>query len=192
MPHQFRPDPALASVGPMLQQRLHERGALLDGPWFRSTQAALPRDVIEEAFDRCGAHEGTVWLARDGDLIPAVNTGPNAALLLDNFRQPIAHGLIGMVAVTQQSFCENDITRNPLRDATLDSKLGVETVAMMAVPLVFAGGVRGVVSCVQLRSDAPAPGFAPTDLESFERDVNVAGRLVDLALLDSVTGLTGG
>ncbi len=192
MPHQFRPDPALASVGPMLVQRLHERASLLDGPWFRSTQAALPRDVIEEAFDRCGAHEGTVWLARDGDLIPAVNTGPHAALLLDTFRQPIAHGLIGMVAVTQQSFCENDIARHALRDATLDAMLGVETVAMMAVPLVFGGGVQGVVSCVQLSAGTPASGFSPAHLESFERDVNVAGRLVDLALLDSVTGLTGG
>lgn len=192
MPHQFRPDPALASVGPMLLQQLHERGAMLDGPWFRSTQASLPRDVIEEAFDRCGAHEGTVWLVRDGDLIPVVNTGPNAALLVDSFRQPIAQGLIGMVVVTQQSFCENEIAQHAQRDATLDTKLGVETVSMMAVPLVFGGGVQGVVSCVQLRGETPARGFTPAHLESFERDVNVAGRLIDLALLDSVTGLTGG
>ncbi len=192
MSFQFRPDPALASVGPMLLQRVHERGAMLDGGWFRSTQAALPRDVIVEAFHRCGAHEGTVWLVRDGVAIPAVNTGPNAAHLIDTFRQPISRGIIGMVAVTEQAFCENDITQNAMRDATLDTLLGVQTVAMMAVPLVFAGGVRGVVSCVQLRADAPTPGFSPEQLEGFEREVNVAGRLVDLALLESVIGVAGG
>lgn len=191
MPHQFRPDPALASVGPMLLQRLHERGAMLDGAWFRSAQAALPRDVIVQAFVRACANEGTVWLVRDGVLVPALNTGPHAAQLIDTFRQPITRGLIGMVAVTEQAFCENDIAHNALRDATLDAMLGVQTLAMMAVPLVFAAGVQGVVSCVQLRGDAPAPGFSGAQLESFERDVIVAGRLVDLALLNSVTGLHG-
>jgi transcriptional regulator with GAF, ATPase, and Fis domain len=192
MPHRFRPDPALASVGPMLLQRLHERGALLDGAWFRTAQASLPREVIVHAFARTGADEGTVWLLRDAMLIPAINTGPNESQLIDTFRQPVTHGIIGMVAVTEQSFCENDIATNAMRDDTLDGKLGVQTQAMMAVPLVFAGGVQGVVSCVQFRDAEPATGFTPAHLESLEREVHVAGRLIDLALLDSVTGLQGG
>ena len=191
MPHRFRPDPELAHSGPVLLQRVSERAAMLDGPWFRSTQAALPREVIATAFARCGAHEGTVWLLRDGVLIPAFNTGPHAATLVDTFRQPIEHGLIGMIAVTEQAFCENDIEHNALRDATLDTLLGEQTLAMLAAPLVFASGVRGVVSCVQLKGAAPAPGFTPAHLEQLEHDVNVAGRLIDLVLRDSVMGLQG-
>jgi transcriptional regulator with GAF, ATPase, and Fis domain len=191
MPNRFRPDPELSLMGPVLLQRVQECGALVDGAWLRSPQSALPRDVITSAFERCGAHEGTIWLLRDGALVPAVNTGPHAAELLDVYRQPIEKGIIGMVAVTEQGFCENDIAQNALRDSTLDHALGEQTVAMMAVPLVFAGGVRGVVSCVQLRSEAAAPGFTPAELETLERDVNVAGRLIDLSLLDSVMGLHG-
>lgn len=191
MPHRFRPDPELAQLGPLLLQRVSERASMLDGPWLRSTQAALPRAVIDAAFTRCGAHEGTVWLIRDEALIPAYNTGPHASTLVDSFRQPIANGLIGMVAVTEQAFCENDIEHNALRDATLDRLLGEHTLAMLAAPLVFASGVRGVVSCVQLRGAAPATGFTPAQLEMLEHDVNVAGRLIDLVLRDSVMGLQG-
>ena len=189
MPLRFRPDPELSAVAPLVSRRLHERAALLDGAWFRSAQAALPRGMIGEAFTRCGAHEGTLWLVQEDMLVPAVNTGPHADRLVDVFRQPIAHGIIGMVAVTEQAFCENDIRRNRLRDATLDTMLGVETVAMLAVPMVFGGGVRGVVSCVQLRDERPAPGFTPAHLEALERETSIAGRLIDLTLLDSILGL---
>jgi GAF domain len=191
MPHRFRPDPELAQSGPMLLQRVSERATMLDGQWFRSSQATLPREVIAAAFARCGAHEGTVWLLRDSALVPAFNTGPHAAALVDTFRQPIERGLIGMVAVTEQAFCENDIEHNARRDATLDTLLGEQTLAMLAAPLVFASGVRGVVSCVQLRGAGPAPGFTPAQLELLEHDVNVAGRLIDLVLRDSVMGLQG-
>jgi GAF domain len=191
MPSRFRPDPELSLLGPVLLQRVHERAALLDGAWFRSAQAALPRDVIVAAFTRCGAHEGTLWLVRGDVLVPAINTGPNVERLVDAFRQPLANGIIGMVAVTEQAFCENDVAHNALRDTTLDTLLGEQTLAMMAAPLVFAGGVRGVVSCVQLRGDAPAPGFTPVQLEALEHDVNVAGKLIDLVLRDSVMGLHG-
>jgi hypothetical protein len=192
MPLRFRPDPELSAAAPLVSRRLHERAALLDGAWFRSAQAALPRGMIGGAFTRCGAHEGTLWLVQEDMLVPAVNTGPHADRLVDVFRQPIAHGIIGMVAVTEQAFCENDIRRNALRDATLDTLLGVETVAMLAVPMVFGGGVRGVVTCVQLRDDRPAPGFTPAHLEDLERETGIAGRLIDLTLLDSILGLQSG
>lgn len=189
MPLRFRPDPELSAAAPLVSLRLRERAESLDGAWFRSAQAALPRGMIRDAFTRCGAHEGTLWLLQGDMLVPAVNTGPRADVLVDVFRQPIAHGIIGMVAVTEAAFCENDIRRNVLRDATLDTMLGVETVAMLAVPIVFGGGVRGVVSCVQLRDDRPAPGFTPAHLDTLERETSIAGRLIDLTLIDSILGL---
>jgi hypothetical protein len=191
MPNRFRPDPELVGSAPLLARRLQERGALLDGAWLRGTQATLPRELIQESFARCGAHEGTIWLLKESVLIPVVNTGPHAAALVDTFEQSIERGIIGMVAVTEQAFCENEIQADARRDATLDAKLGLQTLAMMAVPLVYAGCVRGVVSCVQLRDDRPAPGFQPVHLETLERDVSVAGRLINLILLDGVMGLNG-
>lgn len=175
----------------MLLRRLLERGDLIDGPWLRSAQAALAFDMLAAAFRRCRADEGTVWLLHDGALVPAYNTGPNAAAIVDLFRQPVESGIIGMVAVTEQSFCANGIADDPMRDPTLDGTLSVETQAMMAVPFAFAGSLRGVVSCVQLAGASNCGGFEPADLESLERDVYVAGRLVNLAVLESVMGLHG-
>lgn len=191
MPHRFRPDPELSPIAPILLQRVQERAAMLDGPWLRSAEAALAIDVIVTSFARCGAHEGTVWMLLDDQLIPAINTGPHAPQLIDTFMQPVSKGIIGMVAVTEQAFCENDVARHAQRDATLDTMLGEQTLAMMAAPLVYAGGVRGVVSCVQLLGGATSTGFAPQHLDEFEHDVNVAGRLIDLVLRDSVMGLHG-
>ncbi len=169
-----------------------ERGDLIDGPWLRSAQAALAFDVLAAAFRRCRADEGTVWLLQGGALVPVYNTGPNAERIVDLFRQPVDTGIIGMMAVTEQSFCASGMRDNPLRDATLDITLSVETQAMIAIPLAFAGSLRGVVSCVQLAGSGSSGGFEPTDLESLERDVHVAGRLVNLAVLESVMGLHGG
>lgn len=191
MPNRFRPDPDLADHGNALLHRVHERGALVDGVWLRSSQSALPRDVIEASFVRTGAAEGTIWLLRGAVLIPVFNTGAHASSLVDVFEQPVDRGIIGMVAVTEQAFCENDIAAHAARDTTLDDRLGVETSAMMAVPLAFGGAVRCVVSCVQFSTQPHASGFTPQHLETFERDVNVAGRLLDLALIESVMGLYG-
>ncbi len=192
MTDRFRPDPGLQGIAPTVQLRLQERAMLIDGAWCRGNEARVAREVLEDAFAQCGAHEGTVWLLNGDSLVPAVNTGPNAGSLLDTFRQPLARGLIGMVAVTEQAYCENDVAADPRRDATLDTMLGVRTAAMMAVPLVVGGAVRGVVSCVQFHGASAPAGFSPQHLEQLERGVSVAGRLFDIVLLDGLLGLQGG
>ena len=191
MPNRFRPDPELSTGTPFLQQRLQERATLVDGAWLRSAPAALARTVIESAFVQCGASEGTIWLLRGAVLVPATNTGPNAMSLIDQYEQPVERGLIGMVAVTEQAFCERDMRGNAQMDGTLDTRLGVQTTAMMAVPLSFGGALRGVVSCVQLAGQPDLRPFGPEDLDLLERQVSAAGRLLDLALLESIMGLPG-
>jgi GAF domain len=191
MPNRFRPDPELSTGTPLLQQRLQERAGLVDGAWLRSAPAALARTIIESAFVQCGASEGTIWLLRGAMLVPATNTGPNAMSLIDRYEQPVERGLIGMVAVTEQAFCERDMRGNAQMDGTLDTRLGVQTTAMMAVPLAFGGALRAVVSCVQLAGQPDLRPFGPEDLDLLERQVSAAGRLLDLALFESILGLPG-
>lgn len=191
MLHRFRPDPELQALAPVVAQRVASRGAMVTGEWMRGDEARTARELLLDALQRCGADEGTIWLVRGDVLVPALNTGPNAARIVDTFEQPLSRGIIGMVAVTEQAFAENDMAGSAERDGTLDTLLGVRTLAMMAVPLAFAGAVRGVVSCVQLANAAAARGFAPAQLDVLERDAHIAGRLLDLALLDGVLGLHG-
>ena len=192
MMQRFRPDPELQALSPVVARRVAERGALATGAWLRGDATRLARELVTDVFTRCEASEGTVWLLHGDALVPAINTGPHAVRLVDLFQQPVSRGIIGMVAVTEQAFCENDIAASAQRDGTLDTLLGVQTSAMMAVPLVFGGAVRGVVSCVQFAGDGAARGFAAGQLELLEREVHVAGRLLDLVLLEGVLGLHGG
>ncbi|MCC7053295.1 MAG: GAF domain-containing protein [Gemmatimonadaceae bacterium] len=191
MTHRFRPDPELHAFAPVVMQRARERGAMITGPWLRGDEPRLARELLVDAIGRCGADEGTVWLLRGAALVPAINTGPHADRLVDLFQQPVSQGIIGMVAVTEQSFCENGIEASAQRDGTLDTLLGVRTAAMLAVPLAFGGAVRGVVSCVLFTREGAPRGFAAEHLERLERDVHTAGRLLDLVLLDGVLGLHG-
>jgi len=189
MSHRFRPDPGLQPLATGIAQHLQARAALVDGPWLRGEQSRLARECLRHAFHRCAADEGTVWLLHDGALVPALNSGVQAARLEDTFRQPLDRGIIGMVAVTEQAYCENDVADDTRRDGTLDALLQVQTSAMMAVPFVFGGSVRGVVSCVQFVRSTPRTGFTPSHLDQLEREVHLAGRLLDLALLDGLFGL---
>lgn len=158
---------------------------LIDAPAL-----GLLRDAIAEA----GGCEGTVWLI-DGtgaELVASYNSGADAARLV-GFRQPMGQGIISMVFAQQQPYCENHIHACTGHDDTLDRKISKHTTAMIAVPLHFGFGLRGVVSCVQL-AEAPRSrdGFSSGDVETLARAVNLVERLINGALLTSILGLGDG
>jgi hypothetical protein len=87
---------------------------------------------------------------------------------------------------------ENDVFMNSRQSKLLDSLLGVETVALIAVPFYFLGACRGVVSCVQLRpagvSEAKSAGFRPEHLSAVERSAAVLSRLIEFRVLSQTIG----
>src|ERR1051325_11562907 len=95
------------------------------------------REALHRAFDQAGADEGTVWVADSArnHLIPVFNSGPNASRFVGEFRQPLDQGLISMVLATEQSFLENEVSRNARQSKLVDTALGVTTKALIAVPL---------------------------------------------------------
>jgi hypothetical protein len=146
------------------------------------------RETLAHGFAEAGAHEGTVWLVDEqGDnLVPAYNTGPQAAEVVGNFKQPLRTGLVCMVFASEQPFVENEVGRNLQQSKLLDERLQVETWAMIAVPFYILGRCRGVVSCVQLKrspSRASPPGFPPESLASVQRACERLTDLLDLRLL---------
>ena len=101
-------------------------------------------------------------------LIPRFNTGPNAASFVGQFRQSVRAGMISMIVSTELPLCENDVAKNQQQDKSLDQKLGLQTCAMLATPLYFAGELRGVISAVQLR----APGAEAPEPPGFSRSIS--------------------
>jgi hypothetical protein len=186
-------DPRLLPLRGAFRERLSLAGAAIAGPQFTTFLDAAAHRAFRHALRLAGAHEGTIWLVdtERTQLVPVLNTGPNATQLLA-YRQPLDAGMISMVFATGSAVCEHDVYRNAAQDKSLDRNLGTLTCGMIAVPLRFAEDDRGIVSCVRLKPDIDAPdpaSFSPDDLEVMTTAATTLGGLVDRRLMALVTGL---
>jgi hypothetical protein len=170
--------------------------------WIGATPPAQLVELVDQAslallcdaFLQVGGCEGTVWLfdEKAGDLVAVLNSGVDADSLI-GFRQPLGQGIISLVFVQQQPYCENDIQASEGHDDTLDRKISKHTTAMIAVPFYFGFGLRGVVSCVQLEEAAsPRDGFSFGDVETLSRVSNMIERLINESLFSSALGFSDG
>jgi hypothetical protein len=188
------PDPAFLDLKAALAERLERVATGIRPEQFGSLLDPLVRQTLERGFAEAGAHEGTVWLAEEGGefLVPAWNSGPNAARLVGQFKQPLSAGLICMVLSSEQPFLENEVWKNLKQSKLLDSLLEVQTASMIAVPFYFLRACRGVVSCVQLKPSKAGvpepPGFRPEHLAHVQRATTLLSRLVELKLLSQTVG----
>lgn len=189
------PDERFAPLLPSVQECLTSAANSITADNFTSMLDDAMRRAIQLAFRQAGADEGTVWLVDQTKeaLVPAYNTGPNAEQFVAKFRQPLDRGLVSMVFGNEKPFTENEVPKNAQQDKTLDSKLKVQTLAMIIVPLYFLYGCRGVVSCVKLG----LPGKKATESRRFDESAQallihgatVLGRLLDLRVLRTTLGL---
>lgn len=187
------PDPAFQDLRTALSDRLERLAVGIQPDQFGSLMDTLMTQTLERGFAEAGAHEGTLWLLDPGNefLVPAWNSGPNAARLVGQFKQPLNAGLICMVFASEQPFLENEVWNNSQQSKLLDSLLKVKTAAMIAVPFYFLRGCRGVVSCVQLKSAGPEAdpaGFRPEHLAHVQRATTLMSKLVELKLLGRTVG----
>ncbi len=170
--------------------------------WIEATPPAQLVELVDQAslallcdaFLQVGGCEGTVWLLDEkaGDLVAVFNSGVDADSLI-GFRQPLGQGIISLVFVQQQPYCENDIQASEGHDDTLDRKISKHTTAMIAVPFYFGFGLRGVVSSVQLEEAAgPRDGFSFGDVETLSRVSNMIERLINESLFSSALGFCDG
>lgn len=189
------PDERFAPLLPSLQECLASAVNSFTAENFASMLDDTMRRAIQLAFRQAGADEGTVWLVDEAKeaLVPAYNTGPNAEQFVAKFRQPLDRGLVSMVFGNEKPFTENEVPKNAKQDKTLDSKLKVQTLAMIIVPFYFLDGCRGVISCVKLdvpgRKAAKPEGFPENAQTLLVHGATVLGRLLDLRVLSITLGL---
>jgi transcriptional regulator with GAF, ATPase, and Fis domain len=189
------PDPAFADLRVALSERLERMATAIKPAQFETLLDPLMRQIVERGFREAQADEGTVWLLDESceSLVPAYNTGPDAAKLVGTFRQPLNTGLICMVLASEQPFLENEVHKNASQSKLLDSRLKVQTHAMIAVPFHFVHACRGVISCVQLRrsaADADPAGFRPEHLAAVQRSSALLSQLIEYHLLSRAVGWT--
>jgi hypothetical protein len=190
------PDENLAGLRPALLARLSAAATEACNMSFDVVFDAGMRALLLDSFEQVGADEGTIWLIDAGNevLVPRFNSGPHAGGFVGVHRQPLSKGMISMVVATEQPICENEVYKNERQDKAVDQKLGLRTCAMIAVPLVFSGEVRGVITCVQVRpgnsQDPDPPGFTHSHLVHIQLASSLLGRLLEARLLAHCLGFT--
>ena len=191
------PDERWIALRPALLATLHSVAGEVCGAPFASFLDASMRSLLVGAFDRVGAHEGTVWLLDEAKtaLVPRFNSGANAEKFVGRFQQKLDAGMISMVAVTEQPVCENEVCRNARHDGRLDGELRVKTWAMVAVPFSFFSELRGVISCVQLVGaecgETTLPGFSAEHLHELQHAAGLLSRIIEYRILAQCLGLEG-
>ena len=191
------PDERLIALRPALLATVHGVARELSGEAFAAFLDASMRSLLVGAFDRVGAHEGTVWLIDEAKtaLVPRFNSGADAEKFVGRFQQKLDSGMISMVAVTEQPICENEVCRNARHDGKLDGELRVKTWAMVAVPFYFFSELRGVISCVQLvgadSSETTPPGFSAEHLRELQHAAGLLSRVIEYRILAQCLGLEG-
>jgi hypothetical protein len=190
-------DPELSPLADQLAARreqfavhcLKEKAsALIDG---------LPARLTDTVLKSIGANEGSLWLAVDDgqSLLPIWNNGPDAARFVGSFRLSVTEGITGFVFTSSIAACEAEVCFNQRQHRELDHHLGVLTWAMLAVPLVFSGGVRGVITAVRLirLSDLPDIKRVPESCDEFPADYTppAAFGLADLSAMETTAGAVG-
>lgn len=187
-------DPALQPASAPLRAALERAADDLLPTQFPAVFNPPLQTLLRQVMAATRASESAVWVAdpEQVHLVPVVGLGPLAPRYVQRFAQPLASGLVSMVYDSGQSFCENDVESHPGHSPGLDLELGMRTRAMMAVPLHYAGRLRGVLTAVHLAKPDDPPGgdrsFAATDLATFERVGQCLRKLIDLRLIEMLLG----
>ncbi len=157
----------------------------------------LPARQTDLILKSIRADEGTIWLAVDDGqaLLPVWNNGPDAARFVSSFRLPVTGGITGFVFTSGIAACEAEVCFNQRQHRELDQKLEVLTWAMLAVPLVFSGAVRGAITAVRLirMSDLSDTKLLPQSLADFPPGYQPpdAFGLADLTAMETAAGVVG-
>ncbi len=188
--------PEFEKLAGLLSDRVSRMAEGLSAENFPGFLDTTMQDLLRRAFQNAGASEGAVWLvdAERKYLVICHAWGSCADKVL-GFAQPVERGLVSMVLATEQPFCENKVYTNRLQARSLDEKLGVLTCSMIAVPLIFAKGLRGIVSCIKVKTSADEPDppdFPPTSLSEMQFAAHMLGKLLEFELVSVVTGWDNG
>lgn len=190
------PSPEFEKLTSLLSDRIMRTASSLNAANFDDFLDPTMKNLLQRAFQNAGAHEGAVWLVDpEGKNLVVCHAWGTRAAQVTGFAQPLTSGIVSMVLATEQPFCENKVYTNRMQAKALDQKLGVLTCSMIAAPLTFAKGLRGVVSCIkakQLAEEPDPPGFEMAALGEMQFVAHVLGKLIEFELVSVITGWDNG
>ncbi|MBK1831530.1 GAF domain-containing protein [Verrucomicrobiaceae bacterium R5-34] len=152
-------------------------------PEIDDATSALLTEVLQRCCGVVHCSDCALWLAGNDHLHPLLGHGPHSSRFIGDYRHPLSEGLISMVFASGQPFCENNIQANPQHSSRLDQQLGIQTDAMIVVPVISAGEMAGVITCVHTSQiDSPAENsqaFTSADMDELEFCAALVGRVLE-------------
>ena len=159
-----------------LTQRLAQIGgaAVLTAP---AEHSALLEQIVQAAMDVLGAQAGSLYLIDEAaeELVWEVALGPRAAPLLGQ-RLPLGQGMAGWVAATGQAIAVADVQQDPRWSQQVGQAVGYLPKTMLAMPLVLADRVIGVLQLLDKNGGNP---FDNADMALLGRFANQAAVAID-------------
>jgi hypothetical protein len=136
----------------------------------RGPATDLVRRLLAEAAGETGASEATLWLLSEDEayLEGTANHGPTPAIL-EQARVPVTGSVVGLVA---SNGLAASIGPEDYHNPEIDRLTGVQTGAMIAVPVYVRGKLRGVISAINPKGGSL---FAAADLERLSWKAYLAG-----------------
>ncbi|MEK9163379.1 MAG: GAF domain-containing protein, partial [Chloroflexota bacterium] len=109
---------------------------------------SVPQTILEEAVRVLGANAGSIALLDEtSSLVFKAVVGPSSEKLV-NVKVPAGHGLIGWVSQNSKSVRVDDVRKDPRFYRGIDQTTGLTTLNVMAVPLLIARRVIGVLELI--------------------------------------------
>lgn len=109
---------------------------------------SVPQTILEEAVHVLGANAGSIALLDEtSSLVFKAVVGPSSEKLA-NMKVPAGHGLIGWVSQNSKSVRVDDVRKDPRFYRGIDQTTGLTTLNVIAVPLLIARRVIGVLELI--------------------------------------------
>jgi DNA-directed RNA polymerase specialized sigma24 family protein len=144
-------DPALAGMSARLTECVRSSLDMLHPAEAAGLVTPLMSGSLADLLDHLKADGGTLWLLRPGEAALEAVFNPKEPEIT-GMRQPLVSGIISLVLATGEPACVSGVAAHQRHSPAIDIALGKATQAMIAVPFVLAGTVRGVLTAVRFKS----------------------------------------
>jgi DNA-directed RNA polymerase specialized sigma24 family protein len=177
-------DPALSGMGARVTECLRRSLEILQPAEAVGLVSPAMAACFADLLAHAGADGGTLWLLCPGKAALEAVFNPMEPEIAGK-RQPLVSGIVSLVIATGEPACVAGVEANQRHSPAIDIALGKTTHAMIAVPFVLAGTIRGVLTAVRFTSNKP---FAKATILSIGRYADILANLMLQNLTTKILG----
>jgi len=177
-------DPALAGTAARVTECLRRSLEILQPAEAVGLVTPVMAACFSDLLDHARADGGTLWLLCPGVAALEAVFNPMEPDIAGK-RQPLASGIVSLVLATGEPACVSRVAAHVRHSPAIDIALGKTTHSLIAVPLVLAGSVRGVLTAVRFTSHKP---FGDCETRSVQRYAEILANLLSQNLITKILG----